>query len=752
MNKKLQFNSLLALLLVFTSTFSKASEGDTTKIRVHDAVHMNYWGEFKVWGVFPPAGTNYRRINLDFTLGCPPTGCSDWDYTVQVEALHHTGNYDSTLVQAPFYTIGNGSGSTSPDTVYGNQDPVYVTYFDSVANAMDSTLAATYWIYLHNDPINILLATDSLLAYPANFYNYTYGPGGIITDSVFVGTFWTLINTFTSYYNVVEIIERIELARVITPYGGYYNTSWSNTIQFDITDLAPILQDSVEIRAFYGGWSDGFAITLDFEFIEGTPPRIPLQVRNVYSSGPGGFPYGNAGNPIENYLFAKTFSIDTNETNAMLRVIPTGHGAGTSNCAEFCNKNYRIKLNGTQYFQQAIWRNDCGLNHLMHQAGTWIYDRANWCPGDKGNILNHDISSFIVPGNSISVDMDVDAFTNSVSGQNPNYILATQLITYASPSFITDVSMESIIAPNNDFYYNRFNPICNNPIVVIKNTGSAALTSATITYGIKGATPAIYNWTGNLAFNQSAQVQLGSIDWNSTTNTSDQFYAYVSNPNSTTDQYAFNDTMSNYINFPPEYPSSIVLLFKTNNAYYESSYNIKDDQGNIVFNNGVLAANIIYRDTVVLSPGCYTFNVNDSGKDGLSFFANNDGNGYARFINAFGPGVLKFFEADFGTNFSHQFTVGYVLNTPELETTSQMQVFPNPTSGIITIDLALPKPETGIVEIFNAVGQVIYTEKFENSDNPVINTDLSHHPAGIYFVTATTTESRITKRLVLQPE
>ena len=63
-------------------------------------------------------------------------------------------------------------------------------------------------------------------------------------------------------------------------------------------------------------------------------------------------------------------------------------------------------------------------------------------------------------GNQVTVDMDIDAYTNTVSGQNPNYIMAAQLITYSAPNFSVDASMEEILSPNNDFYYNRFNPIC----------------------------------------------------------------------------------------------------------------------------------------------------------------------------------------------------------------------------------------------------------------------------------------------------
>ncbi len=738
---------LILSILTFNSSESKAGPGDTTSIRVHDAVHMSWWGQYNVWGVFPPAGTSYRRINLDFTFGCPPTGCSDWDYTVQVEALHKTGTFDSTMVLAPYYTVSGNS----PDTIYTNLNPVYVTFYDSTAGSMDSLVAAQYWVMIHNDPVNPLLITDSLLVYPGNFYNYVYGPGGTVTDSVLVGSANTLINSFTITYNVFEIIERIELARVITPYGGYYGLNWTNTVHFDITDLAPILQDSVEIRAFYGGWSDGFSLTLDFHFIEGTPPRTPARIRNIYSSGPGGFPYGNANNPIENYLVPKTFPVDAGETNAMLRIIPTGHGAGTQNCAEFCLKNYRVKVDGVQAFQQQIWRSDCGLNHLMHQAGTWLYDRANWCPGEKGTVREHDISGLITPGNAVTLDMDLDAYTNSVTSQNPNYIMAAQLITYGNPNFSNDISMEEILAPNNDFYYNRYNPICNNPIVVIKNTGANPVTSATITYGIRGATPSVYNWSGNLAFNQTVQVQLGAIDWTSLTNTPDEFYAYVSSPNGLVDDYAYNDTMHTYLNFPAQLPYSFVILFQSNLAYYETTYNIKDDQGNVVFNNGLLSASTIFRDTVALAPGCYTFTINDSGKDGLSFFANNDGVGFIRFVNAFGPGVLKFFEADFGTRLSYQFTVDYLLTTPQVESKGVMNLYPNPASRLLTVDLAFPSAQSGVIHIRDAVGKLVHSEDFHQQDNPRLQHDLKGLPSGIYHVTATTPEFQLTRRLVVQP-
>lgn len=733
---------LLSIGFLANASSSFAAEGDTTKVRVHDAVHMDWYGQYLEWGVFPSPGTSFRRINLDLTIGCPPTGCSDWDYTVLVEAMHHTGQFDSTLTPAPLYTVDG----QAPDSIFSNLSPVYTTFFDSVSMTTDSTIADQFWIMTYNDPNNPFAVTDSDYVYPGNYYNYYWNSNGVIIDSILVGYDQTWVNVINMVYVVFEIVEKQELARVITPYGGFYNTSWKNTWHFDITDLAPVLQDSVEIRAFYSGWSDGFAITLDFEFIEGTPPRTPLQVRNVYK---GSYAYGNVNNPIENHLVPKTFDINTNEMMSMLRVIPSGHGAGTQNCAEFCQKNYRVKLDGIQQYQQLVWRNDCGMNPLWHQAGTWIYDRANWCPGEKVTIREHDLTPFATPGSPITIDMDFDAYTNSTAGQNPTYILSAQLITYSLPNFSLDATIEEIIAPNSDMNYARFNPICNNPKVVIKNTGSTALTSLDITYGIKGAPTSSYTWNGNLEFGQTEEVQLGNINWNSSTNTPDEFEVIISSPNGGTDQYAYNDTLRSYLDFPPQFPSTFVLLVKTNLAYWETSYSIKDDQGNTVYTNPVLSSNAFFFDTLTLAPGCYEFIMNDSGKDGLSFFANNDGSGYVRFLNP-GAGVLKFMEADFGTQLAQRFTIGYLLDDNSFETSSNVDVYPNPASESFTLDITLTSPEPMRVTITDVSGRVVRELNYGSTSYLLETLELNDEPAGLYFIRISGSSFNSTKKLVWQ--
>jgi PKD repeat protein len=80
------------------------------------------------------------------------------------------------------------------------------------------------------------------------------------------------------------------------------------------------------------------------------------------------------------------------------------------------------------------------------------------------------------------------------------------------------------------------------PKVVITNSGSTTLTSATITYNIDGGTNQVYNWSGSLTSNSSATVTLNTVTGLSVgTHT---FSATVSAPNGGADGYAANNNQT----------------------------------------------------------------------------------------------------------------------------------------------------------------------------------------------------------------
>jgi hypothetical protein len=726
---------LLLCLLVMAARLASASAGDTTVVRSHNAVHMNWYGSYDRWAVFPSDTASFRKITLKFTLGCPGAGCSDWDYTTKVFVRHRTGAKDSTLMSSPHFTV-NGNAL---DSVLFATDTTYTHFYDSTAMATDSSANAPLVIIQYNDSLNPTVPTDTLWYWPAAYWNYDYDNTGAIIDSMMVTADSTWYQQNWSWYNVFDVIEEVEIARMITPYGGNLTGAWTRMFKMDVTDYWPILQDSVELRVFYDGWSDGFTVTLDFEMIKGTPPREAFEVVNLWN---GGFPYGDPNNSIENYLNAKSVTIDPLAAAVRLRILQTGHGfGGNQDCAEFCPKNNYIKVNNNQVFSNLVWRDNCGENPHYPQPGTWLYDRANWCPGADVWPYIHELTPLVSAGQTYSLDMDMDPFTN-VGNNNCSYNVGSHLIYYTAPTHTLDAEMWDILAPSDFAGYTRFNPICRQPRVVIRNAGTTALTSCTITYGVIGGPVQTYQWTGNLAFLDTVSVVLGNIDWFTPTYQK-KFYAVVSNPNAQADQYAANDRMESSYNIPPSIPSDFILVIKTNSAGWETSYELIDEQNNVLVSRSGLSANTYYRDTMHLQQGCYQFRLYDAGKDGLNFWANNAGTGSAR-IATLNNSSIKTFNADFGSSIVYNFTTGYTVNVEE-EISNELGIYPNPASDKLMIDLA-SNAET-LIRVFDASGRLVMQQESRGVGEQSL--DVSSLPAGLYSVQVSAGGKQLQKRVVI---
>ena len=483
------------------------------------------------------------------------------------------------------------------------------------------------------------------------------------------------------------------LANVVTPYGTYmqgggtegFSPEWVQRYTYDVTDFAHLLVDSVKMRAFYGGWSTGFNVTLNFDFIEGTPPRNVLNVQNLWSGS-------NSYASMVDILNDTLVYIPEEATNSAMRVTISGHGQD----GEFTDGvNYYVKLDNSTLYTQEIWRDDCGEVALYPQGGTWVYDRANWCPGDKATTRKHELTAFIESGQDNLLDFDI--YKSNWNPAEASYIYDVQLITYEEPNFNLDAVMEDIIAPSTKQEHFRFNPTCSNPIVKIKNQGSELLTSAHITYGFASGEvglPANYFiWEGELAFGESEIIELPPMNWYSW-ESNIPFFAHVHNANgSIDDDYVINDILYSDYEFVEEYPNTFAMWFKTNNVPNESSYELRDNNGNLLFSRTGMSANTIYKDTFNLDPGCYKFQILDTGgnqytnEDGLSWWANNDGSGYARLKNIPG-GFFKYYQDDFGTELTDFFRVGeYSVDLVSNSIAPVIEIYPNPTQDKLIIDL-----------------------------------------------------------------
>ncbi len=731
------------ILYLFAFMFSiSVFAGDTTTVRIHNHTDMTWYGNYDEWGVLPDATKEYQKVYLHYTMGCATGGCSDWDYTSQIFVRHRTGAIDSTLNTAPSFTV---NGNTL-DTVFFSYSPVYIYSWDSINNILDSITSDTLEIIQFNDPNNPTTATGTLIVFTSNINVFSFNSLGVIIDTTYFSADTSWLVNYYSWYAPYDVIENYELARVITPYGSMLANNWEFTTTFDITDFVQIMRDSVEIRCHYSGWSSGFSATLDFQFIEGTPPRDVIKVENIYS---GGYNYSTSTDFENTKLVPKKFLIQQNSAGAMVKMVSTGHGFDNNiNAAEFKPINYFVKVDGALTHTQYNWDADCGENPIYPQGGTWIYDRANWCPGKRAQAFDHEITPQITTGDSIEINIDFQSYSWSGT-QTPSYIIECQLFQYEDANFNNSAEIVDVIKPSKKDEYSRKNPICGNPLIIIRNYGSNPLTSLDIEYKVVGGTTHNFNWTGNLAFLEKEEVELPNLsNWAGSENT---FEVSLKNPNGQADDYDANNTMQSEFEAVPEYPETFALWLQTNNGVIggisETSWDFLDQNGNIFLASGGLNPNTQFRDTLSFLPGCYTFIVSDTDEDGLDFWANNDGGGMVRF-REIGASWLKSFNADFGTNIVHQFTVGSGQGMTIQNKLENWNIYPNPTNDKFIIK-GLSEGETQII-INDNVGKSVFNTTIPKTGFITKNIDISHLDNGIYIIQISNKTTTITKKIVKQ--
>lgn len=726
---------VLAIFLLPLSVFSQSSFTITS----HNDVDMTWYQSYDRWAVFPDSTQSFRKIILHYDLGCATGGCSPWDYTTQIQLRHRTGEQDSNLVQQPTFTV---NGNTL-DSVLFNINPTYSTFYDTLGMTTDSIINSTMMIIVYNNLLNPTYPTDTILGFPTNYWNYEFDATGNIIDSTFINADSTWYITYLPYYNVFDVIETYELARVITPYGGNLPSTFSYTQDFDVTDFAKLLRDSVEIRAFYAGWSSGFSATLDFEFFPGIPAREVIDVTSLYR---GDFGYSNSTHFETNYLPAKNVFIHPNTSTSKIRMTATGHGFDNNvYAAEFMPANYYVKTDGTLRFTKYNWDDLCGENPIYpdYETGssyvhTWLYDRANWCPGTRAQIHQFDISPYITANDSININVDWQSFTWTGT-QTPSYIIDCQLVQYEDANFSNDVELVEIISPSTKDEYSRLNPICSSPRVTIRNYGSTTLTSCDISYNVDGGATETYQWTGSLPFMDTISVNLPIVNipafWN-TTAINPQFHATVSNPNGVSDEYAANNQLSSSYTTVPTYPGNLIINFRTNTRGSESEYRVYDGNGNIVFQRTGMSNSTVYNDTLELADGCYKFEMLDSGEDGLYFYYNaSAGTGYSRLKNANTGAVVRNYKANFGSKYSEYFKVGYLFGNEEVISTPDVLIYPNPSQGIYDISVVGFITNEVKVEVYDIMGKLISTSNSILLDGQTnVSVDISDYADGIYIV------------------
>ena len=617
---------------------------------------------------------------------------------------------------------------------------------------LDSVMVGASSLQLFEDFDNPATQTDLQYVWEEG-YSYLYDVSGNAIDSTSNMAQSTIDQVITEYYSEpFEVVDRFELGRYITPYGinldlGEDGFTWV----FDVSDYATVLKGIKRLTA--GNWQE--LLDLKFVFFEGTPPRDIIDIQNVYNGG--GYNYNNS-DLINGNLEEKSIDLPSETEMAKLKIRTTGHGfGGTLNCAEFCPRNNNIFVNGTLTYIQELWRANCGNNPLYPQGGTWIYDRANWCPGAEVTTDEYELTDFLVPNQPLDLQYQFqDGYVWNGGGSTPYYRIETQLVTYGAPNYTNDARIEEILAPNKEKFYLRDNPICGSPVIRIKNTGSELLTSLKIKYGIQGGTSDTYTWTGNLDFLDETLVTLPPFNNNGEWSTDTYvFYAEIVD---NADDYEFNNYMESGFEVTADFDSYDYYVFNllTNNFGSETSNTLRDENGNIITSGSGYFNNTMYSDTFLLEPGCYSFQIKDSDGDGLSFWANNDGSGSAvlKGVNTtpFAYSELIYnFPVDFGKEITFNFTIGGI-NTPAKEVDildPVFEIFPNPSSGAVNLKLQLSYAQDIRINVFDIIGNKIIHKELEKVSLEFIPLDLNNLSPGVYNCTIETDQGIFTEKIII---
>lgn len=571
-----------------------------------------------------------------------------------------------------------------------------------------------------------------------------------------------------------EIIEWYELGRMITPYGNYmdyawggnkhgFDSGWNKTWTYDVTMMEPLLHGEVPVRVFFSGWPQqgrGFSAKVNFRFIEGVPAKRVLNIQKVY----GGGSYNNSPQFESDVVPQKNVDIDA--PYADLRMIVTGHGQD----GEFTPITYQVKANNSFIGEELLWRNDCSENPLSPQGGTWIYNRANWCPGDDVEEHWFKLSDHIKNG-SVSLDVDFQSYSPS---NGASYTISGYVFEYNKVQRLYDVVLDEILTPsvnseektissstNSNFNFDRYSAtICTNPKVRIKNMGNKNLTYCQIEYGVVGGFSFYYEWQGNLGFGETEDVELPVFDWNGLDVNNPVFFAEVSYPNQLVDQFQHNNRKESSFELPDVYANgNLTFRLRTNNQPQENSYTITNDEGNLVLDEQNFSASSTNDKSVNLQNGCYKLEVldvdnvffggGDIGGDGLNYWVNTQNNletgGFFE-IRQTGGGRLLYFDPDFGHKITYEFMVGEELdqqsNPPlpgsEPEHASVEEVIINgvnyyhmPDSGLYFTEVGVGStPEEALNIGSKDKVDPLQISVYPNPNNGVMQINISHNSSG----------------------
>lgn len=605
------------------------------------------------------------------------------------------------------------------------------TIHDTEVTVLDSIESPLYEVIHFGVSGTDLVRLDTMYLYPAGD-RPVFDEDGNEIDARYNQEDGTINIQTLTYYNKQP--SRFELLSLVTPYGiGLDLGPQGKTFMFDVTDFGPILKGRKRLSVEFGGENQE-ELDIQFWFIKGTPERDVLDIQQIWPEGRGYYTEIQQNQRFE----PRQVKLRSDASYYKVRSAITGHEQN----GEFTSRQHYININGgAQEFPFTVWK-ACSSNPIYPQGGTWIFDRAGWCPGMPTDLHEFALDGFVNPGETVEIDYGVNGALLSAA----NYLVNNQLVSYGAYHFETDASIEAIVRPNNsNVEFGRLNPSCNTPTLRVKNTGSAFIESIKIAYGTSAGNLMTYTWSGSLDLQEMTDIVLPSPPpsfWIA----GQTFRATILEVNGSPDENHQNNVAQTSFDLVTvfDYADPIQLRVQTNATAADYTYTIKDASGAVVMQRGSMAANTVYADVLSLPDGCYSLDFRDAGKDGLSFwFFPENGSGSLRFerkLQSGGAIPLYSFNPDFGSGVKYDFILGSVVSSTQ-ETNQKALLFstyPNPVIDQLNIDLIGYEGETLTFKLVDMIGRTMVESTYKcESSKETTQLPMGGYAPGMYLLHVT---------------
>ncbi|MCB9178022.1 MAG: T9SS type A sorting domain-containing protein [Flavobacteriales bacterium] len=236
--------------------------------------------------------------------------------------------------------------------------------------------------------------------------------------------------------------------------------------------------------------------------------------------------------------------------------------------------------------------------------------------------------------------------------------------------------------------------------VRLQNTGTDALTSATVEAKRGTTVLGSVEWTGNLGTYELEEITVASFTPSTPANN------IVYTITSADDETANNSVTGSVTADNTVMPGVNVSLELATDAYpAETTWKLFDGAGNVVAQDppGNYTANTVYNyDWTLNDDECYRFEIYDAYGDGICC---DYGDGYFT-LSVNGEEVIT--GSSFTDSKVEPFRTSIFASVNENALESGLAIFPNPTEGRVNLNLDLPAASQANITVTNVLGAVVF--------------------------------------------